>query len=135
MNEELLLIDPRKLRPHERINPARALWVLIKITTAGRLTTPILIDTRSMTILDGHHRSWAAKVLGFKRIPCWSVDYLNDEAISVLPRRPEIPVSKLEVLRRAASGEVYPYKTTKHKYTLPDIRAFTISELRDAQNN
>ncbi len=130
MTEQLVLIDPYLLKSHEKINPLRALWVLVKITIDGEFTTPILIDVNSGTILDGHHRRWAAKILGFKRIPCWSVDYLQDETVSVFPRRFGVLVNKSEIVRRAAAGNVYPHKTTRHKYTVPESRPFALRELR-----
>ncbi len=131
MDEGPLLIDPHLLNPHEKIDPFRAFLLLAKIAMDGKFIVPILIDVRSNTILDGHHRHWAAKVLGLKRIPCWPVDYLRDGSVLVSPRRARISVGKEEIIKRALEGNVYPYKTTRHNYIVPQARPFTLSELRE----
>lgn len=101
------------LREHEQVEPQRLHEILEEIRREGALRHPILVDKRSGVILDGHHRFRAYKELGFATIPCALVDYRSD-AVSVRSRRPEIIVSKDEVIRRALSGELFPPKTTQH---------------------
>lgn len=101
------------LREHEQIEAERLNEILQEIRREGRLREPIVVDKSSGVILDGHHRFRAYQMLGFQTIPCVLVDY-QSEVIAVRSRRPEISVSKAEVLRRARSGELYPPKTTKH---------------------
>lgn len=101
------------LREHEQVESERLHQICEEIRREGRLRHPILVDKRSGVILDGHHRFRAYKKLGFETIPCVLVDYQSD-IISVRPRRPDIAVSKDEVIRRALSGELFPPKTTQH---------------------
>lgn len=131
MKGELSLIPPDLLRPHEKINPLRAVFLLIKISVGGKFITPLLVDAQSKTILDGHHRHWVAKKLGLKKVPCWSVDYFNDQTIFVFPRRTSIPVDKSKIVERAVAGNKYPHKTTRHEYVIPVAQLFTLSELRE----
>lgn len=101
------------LREHEQIEAERLREILREIQREGRLREPILVDKHSGVILDGHHRFHAYQVLGFQTIPCLLIDYQSD-LVEVRSRRPEIYVSKAEVIRRALSGELYPPKTTRH---------------------
>ncbi|MCX8103424.1 MAG: ParB N-terminal domain-containing protein [Candidatus Bipolaricaulota bacterium] len=106
------------LREHEQVEPEHLSRILEEIRREGRLRHPILVDKRSGVILDGHHRFRAYKELGFETIPCVLVDYQSD-IISVRPRRPDIPVSKDEVIRRALTGKLFPPKTTQHVLHCP----------------
>ena len=128
---QLYLMDPDELRPHERIGLGRAAWVIAKILKDGEFTDPILVDKRTKTILDGHHRRFAAKFLGLKKIPCWTVDYFADASIELFPRRDNIPVDKEDVVRRAQTGKPYPRKTTRHSYQPPSASATPLKSLRE----
>ncbi len=106
-----LLVD--RLRPHEATDPAILENLISELKVKGSLKDPIIVDRETLVILDGHHRHAAYKALGFKQVPCLLVDYRSPQ-VRVLPRRPEIPVSKEEVIRRGLQGELYPPKTTRH---------------------
>ena len=127
---KLILMDPDELLGHERIGTVGVIIVLWKLLRAGSFTHPILIDASSKTILDGHHRRAAARILGLKKIPCWCVEYLTDSSVTLVSRRPEIRVDKKEVVRRGIVGDLYPRKTTKHEYAVPRSVAFPLSRLR-----
>jgi ParB-like chromosome segregation protein Spo0J len=117
---ELKLLDPRELRAHEDVDPARVASLVEEIRAAGAFYPPVLVDDKTRVILDGHHRWRAATALGFRVLPCYCVDYLNDVVIRVMSRRPDIEVSKAGVIATALSGRVYPLKTTRHMYDLPE---------------
>ncbi len=129
-NHRLVLIDPKELRPHERISVIRAIRILLKILWDGAFTDPVLIDEGSKTILDGHHRRFIAKFLGLKKIPCWSVDYLVDTSVELFPRRKNISVDKQSVIQHAQSGKLYPRKTTRHSYEAPAAPIFPLRRLK-----
>jgi hypothetical protein len=129
-SNQIALIDPKTLKPHEKVNYLRLFWLLIKISIDGVFTKPILIDLESKTILDGHHRHLVAQMLGLKRVPCWCIQYLQTNAISVEPRRTDISVSKEEIVERASLGNLYPHKTTRHIYTAPNSSSFPLYELK-----
>lgn len=114
-------IDTSRLKPHERVSISRAIALLLHMYFFRVFPAPILIDRESHTILDGHHRHWAARMLGVKKIPCVVVEYLSDSTVQVETRRPTITVDKALILNRSRSGELFPQKTTRHIYILPEV--------------
>ncbi|MFA5936620.1 MAG: ParB N-terminal domain-containing protein [Candidatus Paceibacterota bacterium] len=123
------LVNPFELKAHEKTRFTHVLLVFAKIIFRGKLKNRLLIDEKTKTILNGHHRCWTAKKIGLKRVPCYCVDYLNDESIKVYPRRSNIPVNKSIVINMALSGKVFPYKTTHHKYTTPKFDGISLYQL------
>jgi len=76
--------------------------VLEAIRAAGAVYKPIIVDAETLTVVDGHHRLAALKLIGARRAPVLLVDY---EAIveAILPARaPPHP----RVLAAAAHGDV-----------------------------
>lgn len=126
---EIIFVSPRELIPHERVRLRHAAFALLKMILSGRFDAPILIDSRTKTILDGHHRSYAAHRLGLKIVPCYCIDYLEDESIQVYTRRPDIFVDKREVIKMALSERVFPHKTTRHEYKTPLFKPLPLNEL------
>ena len=138
MNEEkttgdtnIIFVNPRELLWHERVRLRHAVWILLKMIFFRRFDAPILIDAKTKTILDGHHRSYAANRLGLARVPCYGINYLEDESIQVYGRRPEIFVDKKEVLRVALSHNIFPHKTTRHVYQVPAFRSWALKDLKN----
>lgn len=127
---QIFLLNPDQLRPHEQINIFRALYILMKIILSNNFTTPLFIDSKTKTILDGHHRRWVAQKLKFKTIPCYCVDYLVDQNIEVQSRRPNIFIDKQEVINMALANKVFPHKTTKHKYNIPNFTPLALNKLK-----
>lgn len=109
------LYSPHTLKPHEHVSWLRVCTLAIQFLRTGIFDHPILIDAESRTILDGHHRHKVALMLGLQRVPCHAVAYLDDESISVTPRRC-IEVSKERVVKCASVGELLPRKSTRHNY-------------------
>ena len=120
MTGEFELIDPRLLKPHEEIDPARLDRLVEEIRNAGTFYPPVLIDRDTRVILDGHHRWRASTRLGFAQMPAYSVRYFDDPAVRVMSRRPGIEVTKQSVIDMALAGRIYPHKTTRHMYDLPE---------------
>jgi L-serine kinase (ADP) len=85
-----------------------------EIAESGVFKEPIIIDSGSLTVLDGHHRLQSCRELGLKTVPCLLVNYMRNPAIRVVSRRPEFKVSKRIVVAMGLSGKVFPCKTTKH---------------------
>lgn len=117
---ELKLIAPRDLLPHEEVDETRVRGLVDEIRAAGVFYPPILIDNRTRVILDGHHRWHAARALGLRVLPCYCVDYRNDVVVRVMSRRPDVVVTKDDVVATATAGRLYPLKTTRHMYDLPE---------------
>lgn len=112
----LLLLDPRLLRPHEETDTVRLRKVRQAIDEEGVLRFPIVADKQTLTILDGHHRVEALKSLGCRFVPVQLLDY-GDPAITVESRRKGLRVSKEKVRSSGLSGRLFPSRTTRHAYS------------------
>ena len=124
------LVDARRLTAHEEVDEDHLVELTAEILRDGILRQPVLVDSESGVILDGHHRVRALKTLGCSLIPAYLVDYL-DSGIEVWPRRPGIPVDKEGVVKAGLSGLPYPPKTTRHEWPLPpEARPVSLSSLK-----
>ena len=129
MKDNIIFVNPRELIPHERVSLSHAAYIFLQMIVLRRFDAPLLIDSRTKTILDGHHRRYAANRLGLKRVPCYSIDYIIDPAIQVYSRRPNVFIDKQEVIRVALSENIFPHKTTRHEYRMPTFTPWRVSEL------
>jgi len=116
------LIPADSLIPHETTMVNRLSRLIREIHEDGVLRIPILVDAKTGTVLDGHHRLEALRRLGARLVPAALVDYDSPD-VSVAPRRVDVPVSKAEVRRAAISRELMPPKTTRHALPidLPEV--------------
>jgi L-serine kinase (ADP) len=110
--EEAELLDISSLKCHEEIDP-NLLEVLTNDVMRNGYLRPIVVDSSTKIILDGHHRMRVAQRLHLKKIPCIMVEYASQQ-ITVESWRPDIHVTKEDVIRRGESGELYPHKTSRH---------------------
>lgn len=133
MNENIILFDPNTLNSHEEISRLKAVFLAFKIMYQGTFTRPILVDKTTKVILDGHHRCWVSRKLGFKAVPCYEVDYLMNDKISLDSRREDVSVSKGLVLRMGLSDNVFKRKTTRHTFEVSACN-FKLSYLRNYKN-
>ena len=110
------IIHHKLLREHEGVVKDKV-ELLCKLLESNRyLKYPILVDARTFTILDGHHRFHALKSLGYEYIPVFFVDYA-ETYIKVTNWRKEFIVTKVDVLKRALEGSKYPPRTSRHVLT------------------
>ncbi len=114
---EFALLPLARLRNHEEIVPEKVRELVAEITRSRVQSEPIWVARDSWVILNGHHRAEALRRLGAKRVAAWVFDY--DSGTVLLDRwKPGPPISKEEVLRRAAEGRPFPPKTTRHRLTI-----------------
>ena len=130
MEENIILINPRELHWHERVKLRHAVSILIQMIFFRKFNAPILIDLKTKTILDGHHRCYAANRLRLKKVPCYPINYLEDDTIQVYSRRMDVFVDKKAVLAIALSPNIFPHKTTRHEYKIQKFKPIAIKELR-----
>lgn len=130
--DDVQLVPVEWLKPHEEIRIKPRDKLLDMTNRWGGFTKPILVDTHTGALLDGHHRLSVAKELGLKLIPAICLDYLNSELISLelWPNANIDSLEKADVIEVCLSNELYPPKTTKHVliYDLPPILV-TLDEL------
>ena len=74
---ELVLAELSSLHIHEEIIPEKMQELVEKIPHDGIWIHPIIVDERSLVVLDGMHRVAAAKEIGYRYIPVCLVDYEN----------------------------------------------------------
>jgi hypothetical protein len=112
-NDRVELIEVKKLKHIEGHSSARVELIKDRICAAGFWLRPIYVEKNYFLVLDGQHRMEAAKLLGLKYIPAQLFDYNEVEVWSL---RAEEAVARDIVIERARSGDIYPYKTVKHRF-------------------
>ena len=118
---KLLPIDA--LKPHENIIEDRIEGLLESLKRIGVLVKPILVDAKTMIILDGHHRVEALRRIGARMIPAILVDYDNEGLVRVSSWREGVRVTKDDVRRAGLSGNLMPPRTSRHivSFKIPDV--------------
>ena len=91
----------------------------------GGFTKPVLVDSVTGSLLDGHHRLSVAQELGLSKIPAICLDYLSSEDITLelWPNTDFDSITKSMVIQMCESVDLFPPKTTKHTtiFDLPPI--------------
>ena len=122
---DIILVDTSSLLGHEEVIESNLNSRLVKLKSKG-FYKPIIVDSSSLVILDGHHKWTAAKEIGLSRVPVVIVDYLDDESISVdvWPDSGRSSIKKHEVIEMGLSEGLFPPKTSKHTFgfNIPSIR-------------
>lgn len=131
---EVQLVDISWLKAHEEIVSHDRVRGLKKATISwDAYTEPLLVDIKTGAILDGHHRYTVGVQLRLKQLPAVLVDYLGDTTITVdvWPGCGRSTLTKDEVIAMALSPNVFPPKTSRHRFTesLPPI-SIPLSVLR-----
>lgn len=67
------------IRPHEETSPPLVEKMMERIRNDGYAKHPIIVDKRTLTILDGTHRFAALKELGCKWVPVCLVNYKSHQ--------------------------------------------------------
>jgi L-serine kinase (ADP) len=71
MNKQIQLVPNRLLKQHEQIRKRHMRMLLKQIKIDGYLDNPLIVDKKTMIILDGHHRYNALKSLGMASSPVY----------------------------------------------------------------
>lgn len=132
MQVRYALVELEKLRPHERTEPGLLARTVDSLRTDGFVRRALLVESRHLVILDGHHRFEALKRLGCARAPAYLVEYEDDGiGLTTWPEAVVSRVTKEEVVDRGLRGDLFPPKTTRHLVSvdLEDIRV-PLDELR-----
>ena len=130
---EIVLVRVDELLPHEEIKPKNLEKMIKWVEKRGGFFEPLLVDKKTRTILDGHHRYNSALHFGLEKIPGIEVDYLDDDSIQVMawPGKENMTVTKQSVLSTAKSGNLFPPKTSKHSISIDyPQQFFPLEELR-----
>lgn len=109
----LELVDPTCLRHIEGFSARRVVNLRKKILAQGHWIKPIALDDKHNLVLDGQHRMEVALALGLRRVPVVKFSYA---AVEVWSLRPAYAFTWREVVEHALEGDIYPYKTVKHRF-------------------
>ena len=123
--DDVVMVEVDWLKPHEQIK-SKARDKLLDMTKRwGGFTKPVLVDSVTGSLLDGHHRLSVAQELGLSKIPAICLDYLSSEDITLelWPNTDLESITKSMVIQMCGSGDLFPPKTTKHTtiFDLPPI--------------
>jgi L-serine kinase (ADP) len=111
--EEIKMIHPKTLKHIEKFDGDRVQQLKEKITREKVWTKPLYVEKNHNLVLDGQHRLQVALSLGLTQVP---VQAFNYDEVKVWTLRKEEEVSVPRVIERANAGNIYPYKTVKHKF-------------------
>ncbi|MFH0962244.1 MAG: ParB N-terminal domain-containing protein [archaeon] len=125
---EVRLVPISDLKPHERTIPETLGELVRSISEKGFFGPPVLIDSHSRAILDGHHRAGALRALGCFFAPAILVSYSQVRVIHFSDPSKEFP--KALVFSAALSGKTFPPKTTRHIYPALEPVSFSLEILR-----
>ena len=106
------LIDVDLILPHEKIIKKNTSSIInfLKSFDDHIVLSSILCCSKSMVIIDGHHRYYSLKKLGFKKIPVTKLDYFSKEIKNSLDHKH----SKNQIIEHGINGELMETKSTNH---------------------
>jgi hypothetical protein len=111
--DEVLLLPPSLIRPHEKHDEALALALAAKIAREAVWTVPLVVEAQDFVLLDGHLRLRAAQLLDLASVPVVVMAY-DDPRITLVPWRVKETWSREAVVEHARAGRLLPPKTTRH---------------------
>jgi len=110
---KICLAEISVLKPHERTDDSRLKNLSEEILSDGILKKPIVVDEKTNTIIDGHHRVEALKLLGCTKIPVCYVDYMC-ENIGLKTTAKNTVITKDKVIEAALNNSPFNPKSTWH---------------------
>ena len=131
---EIVLVDLGRVLPTEQVNSDFVDTLAAGMRASGVWTHPLLLESSTLAILDGHHRFAAAKQIGLCTVPAMCVSY-RDSRVHLESWRTNHRYTPEEILHRARTGDLLPYKSTRHvtDFVLPQLRLpLAILRNRDA---
>ena len=106
------LIDIELLNPHEKVIEKKktSLAKFIKSYDDYYIISSIVCCHKSMLIIDGHHRYFALKELGFKKVPVTLIDY----SLKSIRTGKLNSIDKEQIIKMGRSNELMEPKSTEH---------------------
>jgi hypothetical protein len=106
------LINIENLKPHEHVVLDRkmALISYLKSISPEILISSLIVCNKTNTIIDGHHRFFALKELGFNTVPVTLVDYNSDLIKPHIDER----ITKNDILQASNLKKYLEPKSSKH---------------------
>lgn len=109
------LVASDKVAPHEHYDHRCMIAIAVDLISCGTIFIPIVIDSVTGVLLDGHHRFAALrKYLSAPFVPSVAVDYFSDDGVKVSNWRSAEVVTKKDVIKAALTQRLMPVKTSRH---------------------
>tara|TARA_Y100000022_G_C13193359_1_gene349144 strand:- start:603 stop:998 length:396 start_codon:yes stop_codon:yes gene_type:complete len=112
------LLDISELIETEEFYLDRAKKLAKEIKDYGFWTVPIAIEVSTKAIMDGHHRLYASKLLGLKRVPCVSLSYIHSNVI-LRSWKNNDNITIEDFFSVIKNKKKFPAKTTRHIFKPP----------------
>lgn len=108
----LELIDVDLIYPHEKIIEKNTSTIsnFLKSFNDYIILSSILCCSKTMVIIDGHHRFFSLKKLGFKKIPVTKIDYFSSDIKTSMDQK----YSKDQIIDHGINGTLLEPKSTSH---------------------
>ncbi len=114
-------VEIARLKPTEMVDAAHVRALSDDMRRDGVQRRPVLVERKTLAILDGHHRYHAARALGLAFINAVVIDY--EDARLTLASWTDQRFTREDVCAAAESGKLLPAKSTRHILSppLPDL--------------
>lgn len=110
--KDVKMIDIDLLNPHEKIIEEKKISLVkfIKSYESYYIISSIVCCYETLLVIDGHHRYFALKELGFKKVPVTLIDYKSDSIRTGIMN----PLDKKFIVDVGKSSTLLEPKSTEH---------------------
>tara|TARA_Y100000766_G_C18705406_1_gene506312 strand:- start:23 stop:460 length:438 start_codon:yes stop_codon:yes gene_type:complete len=110
--KEIGLINSSSIFPHEKVITEKTKLLINYLESFNNsiIISSILCCSKSMVIIDGHHRFFALKSIGFEKIPVTFLNYFSDE----IKTDKNNSVSKNSIIKSGLEKNFLEPKSTNH---------------------
>lgn len=128
------LVKISDLLPHEMTIRSEIEWLMNDLNIRKELIWPILVDKNTNLILDGHHRVFALRELGYEKIPAHILDY-DEDMIKLDTWYPviNIPINELIIILKQIKVRIKKIENNNLNYKLLKSRKFTCYVANDVE--